>query len=89
MGIMCSVVAALSSFIHGGLDMKDPIQRELSAIKLIAKMPVLAAISFRTSAGLPIVQPQRHLSYVENFLNMMFADPMDTEFIFILNAECD
>jgi citrate synthase len=55
MSIMCSVVAALSSFIHGGLDIKDNIQRELSAIKLIAKMPVLAAISFRTSTGLPIV----------------------------------
>jgi citrate synthase len=95
------VVAGLSSFIHSTLDIKDPIQRELSAIKLIAKMPVLAAIAFRTSAGLPIVQPKRNLGYVENFLNMMFNDPMDSEFslpkvfisitekLFILHAECD
>jgi len=55
MAIMCSVVGALSSFIHNTLDIKDPIQRELSAIKLIGKMPVIAAIAFRTSAGLPIV----------------------------------
>lgn len=57
MSIMCSIVGALSSFIHSTLDIKDPLQRELSAIKLIAKMPVLAAIAFRTSAGLPIVYP--------------------------------
>ena len=77
---MCSVVAALSSFIHSTLDIKDSMQRELSAIKLIAKMPVLAAIAFRTSAGLPIVQPKKKLGYVENFLYMMFQDPMDSEF---------
>ena len=101
MAILCSVVGALSSFIHNTLDIKDPIQRELSAIKLIAKMPVIAAISFRTSAGLPIVYPDRKLSYIENFLNMMFADPMDKEFkvpkifvdyfekLFILHADND
>lgn len=72
MSIMCSVVAGLSSFIHNTLDIKDPLQREMSAIKLIGKMPVLAAIAFRTSAGLPIVMPQKNRSYVENFLYMMF-----------------
>lgn len=101
MAILCSVVGALSSFIHNTLDVKDPTQRELSAIKLIAKMPVIAAISFRTSAGLPIVYPDRKLSYVENFLHMMFSDPMDQNFkipkvfvdyfekIFILHADND
>ena len=101
MSIMCSVVAGLSSFLHDTLDIKDSMQRELSAIKLIAKMPVLAAISFRTSAGLPVVQPKKKLGYVENFLYMMFADPMDSDFklpqvfidvtekIFILHADCD
>ena len=101
MAILCSVVGALSSFIHNSLDVKDPVQRELSAIKLIAKMPVIAAISFRTSAGLPIVYPNRKLSYVENFLLMMFSDPMDHEFsvpklfvdyfekVFILHADND
>jgi len=57
MAIMCSVVAGLSSFVHGTLDINDSNQRELSAIKLIAKMPVLAAIAFRTSVGLPVVPP--------------------------------
>lgn len=77
------------------------MQRELSAIKLIAKMPVLAAIAYRTSVGLPIVKPQRNMGYVENFLHMMFRDPMDDEFkvpplfiqvtekVLILHAECD
>ena len=64
-------------------------------------MPVIAAIAFRTSAGLPIVYPDRKLSYVENFLHMMFSDPLDKEFkipilfveyfekIFILHADND
>jgi len=64
-------------------------------------MPVLAAIAFRTSAGLPVVKPKKNLSYVENFLNMMFADPMDSDFklphifiditekFLILHADCD
>ena len=101
MAILCSVVGALSSFIHNTLDVHDAVQRELSAIKLIAKMPVIAAISFRTSAGLPIVYPNRKLSYIENFLHMMFSDPMDREFkipklfvdyfekLFILHADND
>uniref|UniRef100_A0A7S3IQ05 Citrate synthase n=1 Tax=Strombidium inclinatum TaxID=197538 RepID=A0A7S3IQ05_9SPIT len=101
MSIMVSVVAGLSSFVHSTLDVNDHLQRELSAIKLIAKMPVLAAIAFRTSAGLPIVPPQKKMGYVENFLYMMFQDPMDSEFeippifveimekIFILHADCE
>lgn len=64
-------------------------------------MPVIAAISFRTSAGLPIVYPDRKLPYIENFLHMMFADPMDRDFrvpklfveyfekVFILHADND
>lgn len=55
MSIMISVVAGLSSFLHTKEDIHDSEFRESSAIKLIAKMPVLAAIAFRTSAGLPIV----------------------------------
>ena len=101
MDILMSVVAGLASFIHNTLDIKDSIQRELSAIKLIAKLPVLAAYAFRTSQGLPIVQPNKKLSYMENFLSMMFSDPMDKDFkvpsimvrmmekLFILHAECD
>jgi citrate synthase len=47
---------------------------------LIAKFPTLAAISFRTSKGLPLVQPDRKMGYTENFLHMMFSDPLDPDF---------
>jgi len=77
MAIMCSVIGALSSFYHDELDIEDPKQREKVAIQLIAKFPTLAAFSFRTSIGLPIVYPRRDLSYTENFIHMMFTDPMD------------
>lgn len=101
MAIMCSIVGAFSSFVHTNLDVKDAKMRELSAVKLISKISSLAAIAFRTSAGLPIVHPDKRMSYTENFLNMMFADPMDPNFrvpkifvdtmekIFILHAELD
>jgi len=62
------------------LDIKDPKQRENTAIKLIAKFPTLAAISFRTSKGLPLVQPDKKRGYTENFLYMLFSDPMDPDF---------
>ena len=78
---MCSVVVSLSSFLSTDLDnVTDFEVREKTAIQLIAKMPVLAAIAYRTSVGLPIVPPSKKLSYVENFLNMMFSDPMDDKF---------
>ena len=80
MSIMCGIVGGLSSFYHEHSDITNPKEREMAAIKLIAKMPTLAAISFRTSKGLPIVYPDRRRSYTENFLYMMFADPMDPDF---------
>lgn len=73
-----SVVAGLSSFM-GEEKLSDSVYREETAIKLIAKMPVLAAIAFRTSVGLPIVGPNKNIDFVENFLHMMFQDPMDKE----------
>lgn len=90
MSIMCGVVGALSSFFHDNLgDIRDPKSREMSAILLIAKFPTLAAISFRTSKGLPIVQPDKKKSYTENFLHMMFADPMDPDFkVSLINFNC-
>lgn len=66
-----SVVAGLSSFM-GEEKLSDSKYREATAIKLIAKMPVLAAIAFRTSVGLPVVCPNKNLEFVENFLHMMF-----------------
>lgn len=82
MSIMCGVVGALSSFYNYDAKdiVSDPKQRELSAIKLIAKMPTLTAIAFRTSKGLPIVYPDIRRSYTENFLYMMFSDPIDPDF---------
>ena len=72
-----SVVAGLSSFM-GSENVRDSAYREETAIKLIAKMPVLAAIAFRNSVGLPIVGPNKNLGFVHNFLHMMFQDPMDS-----------
>jgi len=59
MAILTGVVGALSAFEHTNLDLNDPKQRELVAIKVIAKMPTLAAIAYRKSMGLPIVYPRK------------------------------
>lgn len=80
MAIMCGVVGALSSFFHDHLDIKNARTREIVAIKLIAKFPTLAAISYRTSKGLPLVQPSKQRGYTENFLYMLFSDPMDPNY---------
>jgi citrate synthase len=80
MAIMVGVVGALSAFMNDGLDVRDPVQREMTAIKMVAKMAMIAAIAYRTAMGLPIVYPKKKLSYTENFLYMMFADPMDPDY---------
>ncbi len=87
MAILTGVVGALSAFEHTNLDLNDPKTREIIAIKVIAKMPTLAAISYRKSMGLPIVYPRKELilnkfsfSYIKNFLYMMFSNPMEHEF---------
>jgi citrate synthase len=78
---MCGVVGALSAFYHGDINIKDPHERETIAIKLIAKMPTIAAYAFRTSIGLPLVQPKKKYSYMQNFLYMMFCNPMEDDFV--------
>ena len=81
MSIMCGVVGALAQFFdHDHLNIKDAKSREETVIQLIAKFPTLAAISFRTSKGLPLVQPDKKKGYTENFLYMLFSDPMDETF---------
>jgi citrate synthase len=80
MAIMVGVVGALSAFMNDELDVKDAIQREISAIRLVAKMPMIAALAYRTALGLPIVYPKKKLSFASNFLYMMFADPMDSDY---------
>eukprot|EP00455_Lapot_gusevi_P042324 TRINITY_DN5001_c0_g1_i6.p1 TRINITY_DN5001_c0_g1~~TRINITY_DN5001_c0_g1_i6.p1 ORF type:complete len:360 (+),score=104.16 TRINITY_DN5001_c0_g1_i6:512-1591(+) len=77
MAIMVGVVGALSSFYHDSLDISNPSHRMLSAYRLIAKMPTIAAIAYKTHIGQPIVYPRNDLSFVENFLSMMFATPCE------------
>lgn len=77
MAIMIGVVGALSAFYHDSLDIHDPIQREISAIRLLAKIPTIAAASYKYSIGQPFVYPKNALSYTENFLHMMFSVPCD------------
>ena len=77
MAIMCGVVGALSAFYHDSLDINDAHHREISAIRLIAKMPTLAAMVYKYSMGQPMMYPRNDLSYSENFLHMMFNTPCD------------
>jgi citrate synthase len=75
MAVMCGVVGALSAFYHDNLDINNPEHRRIAAIRLIAKMPTMAAMSYKYNAGQPFVYPRNDLSYAENFLHMMFATP--------------
>lgn len=75
MAVMCGVVGALSAFYHDSLDIWDPQQREISAHRLIAKLPTLAAMSHKYAVGQPFMFPRNDLSYPENFLYMCFAVP--------------
>ena len=80
MAIMVGVVGALSAFMHDDHDLFNPRDRQQMAIKLIAKMPTLAAYAYRTAMGLPIVFPKKQYSYMKNFLYMMFSNPMSDTF---------
>ena len=77
MAILCGVVGALSAFYHDSLDIADEKHREIAAFRLIAKMPTLAAMSFKYSAGQPFMYPRNDLSYAANFLSMMFGNPCE------------
>jgi len=72
MGIMVSAVAALSTFYKEASNIFDPVGRRSQMVRLIAKMPTLAAFAYRASVGLPFVYPDNDLSYTGNFLNMLF-----------------
>jgi len=71
MSMLCSSVAALSSFYPEAKNISDPFQREISIIRLLAKLPTLAAFCFRHAKGLPFIYPDNDLGYVENFLSMV------------------
>jgi citrate synthase len=77
MAFMLGCVGAMSSFYHDSTDVTNPRHREISAHRLIAKMPTIAADSYRYSIGLPFNFPQNNLDYSENFLHMMFALPTE------------
>jgi len=73
MGTMCSMTASLSAHYHADLNVDNEDDRMLTSRRLIAKMPTLAAMTYRHSQGLPFVPPRSDLAYGENFLNMMFS----------------
>ena len=77
MAIMVGTVGALSAFYHDSLDIHDPVQRDISAIRLIAKMPTIAARAYKYHVGQPFISPRNDLSYAENFLRMCFAVPAE------------
>ncbi|TAL02261.1 MAG: citrate (Si)-synthase [Porticoccaceae bacterium] len=78
MAMMCGAVGAMSSFYHDSLDITDPHHRMITAHRLIAKMPTLAAMCYKHYAGQPYMYPRNNLGYAENFLNMMFGTPCET-----------
>jgi citrate synthase len=98
MSMLCSAVAALSSFYPEAKNISDPMSREISIIRLLAKVPTIAAFCFRHAKGLPFIYPDNDLSYVENYLSMVArmsepkyeANPIfkkALEILFILHAD--
>jgi citrate synthase len=77
MATMVGVVGAMSAFYHDSLDINDPWQREVAAIRMIAKVPTIAAMAYKYSVGQPFVYPKNSLSYAGNFLRMCFAVPAE------------
>ena len=77
MSVLVGTVGALASFYHDSLDITDAHHREVSAIRLIAKMPTLVAMSYKYSVGQPFVYPRNDLSYSANFMHMMFSTPSE------------
>ncbi|AXQ23059.1 citrate (Si)-synthase [Acinetobacter wuhouensis] len=80
MAVMCGVVGALSAFYHNGFDVENVDHREITAVRLVAKIPTLAAWTYKYTIGQPFVYPRNDLSYAENFLYMMFATPADRDY---------
>jgi citrate synthase len=98
MAVMIGVVGALSAFYHDSTDISDPLQREIASIRMIAKMPTIAAMAYKYSIGGPFIYPRNDLDYSANFLHMCFAVPREEyevdpvlaramDRIFILHAE--
>ena len=77
MAVLCGVVGALSAFYHDSLDINDPEHRRISAFRLIAKLPTIAAWAYKYSIGQPFIYPRNDLGYAANFLHMMNAVPAE------------
>jgi citrate synthase len=77
MAVMVGVVGALSAFYHDSLDINNPEHREISAFRLIAKLPTIVAMAYKYSMGQPFMYPKNNLSYTANFMRMMFAVPAE------------
>ncbi len=98
MAVVCGMIGALSAFYHDSLDIRDQYHREISAFRLIAKMPTIAALAYKYSQGEPMMYPRNDLGYTENLLYMMFGNPCEDyevnpmfakamDVIFILHAD--
>ena len=77
MAVMVGVVGAMSAFYHDSTDINDEFQREVASIRMIAKMPTIAAMAFKYTIGQPFVYPRNDLDYASNFLRMCFAVPAE------------
>ncbi|MHA1128548.1 MAG: citrate synthase [Alphaproteobacteria bacterium] len=77
MSIICGVQGAMSSFYHDSTDINDPWQREVASIRMIAKLPTIAAWAYKYSIGQPFIYPRNDLDYASNFLHMCFAVPSE------------
>ncbi|NDW05630.1 citrate synthase [Jiella pacifica] len=77
MAVMCGSVGALSAFYHDSTDIADPHQRMVASLRMVAKMPTIAAMAYKYHVGQPFVYPRNDLSYAENFLHMCFAVPCE------------
>ncbi len=98
MAVMVGSVGAMSAFYHDSTDIADPHQRMVASLRMIAKMPTIAAMAYKYHVGQPFVYPRNDLAYAENFLHMCFAVPCETyqinpvlakamDRIFILHAD--
>ncbi|HYD33814.1 MAG TPA: citrate synthase [Methylophilaceae bacterium] len=77
MAVMVGVMGSMSAFYHEAIDIRDPQSREISAFRLIAKVPTIAAWSYKYNVGEPFIYPQTRFSFAENFMYMMFATPCE------------
>lgn len=77
MAVLTGVVGAMAAFYHDSTDINDPVQREIASIRMIAKIPTLAAMAYKYSVGQPFVYPRNDLDYASNFLHMCFSVPAE------------